>query len=361
MTATGTWPAGKFFFQFEERKMKRLSITPSLLSLSLALLISAAVSPASLEASSEDRDLVVDKALGDLEMGSRILGPGSYEGGGINPQVPGSSKLSPSMDTGAARKVSGGNSVSTGPGLVGSSSTGRNVAPSETTGATGNVPAAEESPAPSGNDHGITANEETSPSEKPVEENPEPVNTEQNETVPTDHPVEEPAPEDVTTGETTVGTGDGSTEETQSPPAADHEDALVNVDAGVNTDAESPSNTVEADLNINPESEDIHIGADVAGGTPIGVEENGGIVDVNTEIETSTDNAITNDTIAEKTMTEIPPAPQIDLGAEIDSSGETVSGEVETGVEGDIDGSGAGDDVSTDPADGLSASPVPTI
>ncbi|GEM_PF-5317228 len=402
--------------------MKHSNTFSSILGLSLIVSFFAIVSPASLKASSEDRDVVVDTALGNLEAGSRIAAPGSYEGSGANPKVPGSSTLSPSMDTGAARKVSGpgpaahsgtrsnaptettshaggGGPVKETPAPASNDHAEKNTAPAETTSGTGPPPSEEThapaSPPPS-NDHtaepvtehvaeepvtdqaekNTAPAETTSGTEPPLsEETHTPVDTgtqaaEENPSPPPvneptepviEHVPEEPVAGEATTGETTVGTGDGATEETPAPAGNDQE-ALIDVDAGVNTNAESPSDTVEADVNINPESEDIHVGADVAGGSPIGVEENGGIVDVATEAETSTDQTLIEDTILNEPVTEIPPpSPEMDLGAEIDASGETVSGEAEVGVEADIDGSNAGDDVADDAADGLSAPPVPSI
>jgi len=394
--------------------MKHSNTSSLILGLGLVVLFFSVASPAPLEAASEDRDVAVDKALGDLEAGSRIAAPGSYEGGGANPKVPGSSALNPSMDTGAARKVSGpgpaahhfgiksnaptettshagsGSPVEETPAPAGNKPSEKNTAPAETTNETKLPPSeethtpvdtgtevAEENPSPPPvNDHTEPVTEqvveepvagEVTSSEPTVgtggnttEETPAPVSNDQTEPV-TDHVAEEPVAGEVTTGETTVGTGDGAAEETPAPAGNDHE-ALIDVDAGVNTNAESPSEAVEADVNINPESEDIHVGADVAGGSPIGVEENGGIVDVATEAETSTDQTMIEDTILNEPVTEIPPpSPEMDLGAEIDASGETVNGEAEVGVEADIDGSNAGDDVADDAADGLSAPAVPSI
>ena len=57
--------------------------------------------------------------------------------------------------------------------------------------------------------------------------------------------------------------------------------------------------------------------------------------------------------VTTETTESLIPAPA-DLVAEIDTTGQTVGGEVDTGITADVEGMSEGEDVASDPADGLS-------
>ena len=110
------------------------------------------------------------------------------------------------------------------------------------------------------------------------------------------------------------------------------------------------SSIVDADVSTDLTGEETTIGADIGGGSLVNVESSGETL-VDVESSPTIDDILQNAPLTEET----------DIGAEIDASGSTASTETEVGVEADVDGSVAGEDVASDPADGLSTTTVTTL
>ena len=229
-------------------------------------------------ASEGNRDLTVDKALGDLEEGSLIHPPGQY-GKGISPNAPGSS-LSPAMDTGATLKGSAAglnNNFGTGSGFSGST-------PSGSGGGTNSGEGLDQGGSGGGTgthiDTGLGGGLDTGP-------------------------------------DTSTGGSGGS-------------DHIVDVDLS----GGAPT-----------------VGVDTGGGSLIGVEGSGGTI-AEADGGTTIDSILENGGLVDES---------VDIGAEIDASGSTTGTETELGVEADVDGSVAGEDVASDPADGISSTSTSLI
>lgn len=168
----------------------------------------------------DERDLIVDKELANLEMGATISKPGQYEKGVHHPALPGSS-LSPRSDTGAALKSSGATPSSPAGGNLGA---GNPPGLGVTTPAENNPPAS-----------GETA-EVTEPS---------------GET--TTGGITEPTEE--TTGGTTVDTGPGGSA-----------DSGAIIEAEVSTDVTGEPITIDTDAVSNDSNNNL---LDVEASTPI--------------------------------------------------------------------------------------------
>ena len=245
----------------------------------LFLMFFASIGFAFAKSDADNRDFIVDQALGGLERGSAILAPGQYGEGVMNPKAPGSS-LSPSMDTGAVSRGSGGG-VSGGHfgGFGSSGSSGGGI------------------------DQGVAGGGGTG------------INV------------------DADLGSGSGGGGNATTN-------IDTDLGGGGASAGGSTDTDT---LLSADTSADLGGETVEIGADVGGSSLVGVEGTGGeIVDIGAEAGTTEGSLL--DPLVEA----------VDIGAEIDASGGTTGTEAELGVEADVDGSVAGDDVASDPADGLS-------
>ena len=117
----------------------------------------------------------------------------------------------------------------------------------------------------------------------------------------------------------------------------DEASPIIDVDASADLD----SGTVDADLGVNPEGDQL-LDADVAGTG----------ADTTTEIET--DIGSTSDLtepIAPIVAEPVIVAPPAGLSAEIDTTGEIVGDETEIGIEADVSGASAGEEIVDDPTD----------
>lgn len=76
------------------------------------------------------------------------------------------------------------------------------------------------------------------------------------------------------------------------------------------------------------------------------------IADIGSVSEITGSETIESADITTQPIETLIPAPA-DLVAEIDTTGQTVGGEVDTGIAADVEGMSAGEDVASDPADGL--------
>ena len=129
--------------------------------------------------------------------------------------------------------------------------------------------------------------------------------------------------------EDNIGDPEEPIDETSSP--------IIDVDASADLD----SGTVDADLGVNPEGDQL-LDAD-AGGTGAGTTET-----IEADIGTPSDLVGPDSTVVAEPVLVAPPA---GLSAEIDTTGETVGGETDIGIEADVSGTGAGEDVVDDPTD----------
>ena len=119
---------------------------------------------------------------------------------------------------------------------------------------------------------------------------------------------------------------------------------------GMETNINPESGTVDTnvDLELSGEIEDTRIlELDLVAEDMTSIETDLGSASGITESETVGSLDVTTETTES-----LIPAPA-DLVAEIDTTGQTVGGEVDTGIAADVEGMSAGEDVVSDPADGL--------
>ena len=120
------------------------------------------------------------------------------------------------------------------------------------------------------------------------------------------------------------------------------------VDTQVSTDLESGKVEADATVDTSGELEEKQIlDADLGLGETTTETEVGSATDV-TQSDTVESTDITTQPILTVTATS-------DLTAEVDTTGETIGGETDVGVEADVSGMSEGEDVTCDPADGLTA------
>ncbi len=141
-------------------------------------------------------------------------------------------------------------------------------------------------------------------------------------------------------GTSEPGTGGGGTTEPSSGGAT-----LIDVDADVNLD----SGTVDAGVGVDTSAgvqDSTILDADLS------ATDGSSTTDVDTVL-TGNDLATGGDLLSgtvENTL-----GAESSLDAEVDASGSDIGGEAEAGVEADVEGTAAGDDVASDPADGLTS------
>lgn len=146
-----------------------------------------------------------------------------------------------------------------------------------------------------------------------------------------------------------TGTGGGSEQsiievnadanlETDSPTVTGNEHSIIEVDVGVDVSGGSP--TVEAEVAIDPNADGGLIDAEAAASTDVIEQE----LTSNTGLEVD----VGADTTASETTT---------IGTETGSTDASATNEVTGGVEADVEGAGAGDDVECNAADGLLCPP----
>ena len=117
----------------------------------------------------------------------------------------------------------------------------------------------------------------------------------------------------------------------------DETSPIIDIDASADLD----SGTVDADLGVNPEGDQL-LDADVAG---TGADTTG---EIEADIGSTSD---LTEPVAPVVAEPVVVAPPADLSAEVDTTGETVGDETEVGIEADVSGVSAGEDVVDDPTD----------
>ena len=278
--------------------------------LGLAFLLKGSAPSLASEHTVDPREMAIDRAVGGMEEGSRILSPEMSAGKRQVQRIPGKG-LHPSMDTRATPSGAGASRTFQAPVTP--------VQPTESIqpAAPGVVKAPLESPVTE------TPHVET-PAEQPPLENPvveEPIVQEPIIETPPIEVIEPPPIEN-------------PIEETISEPAGGEADrSIIEVDADANLSPDEIS--VDAGVSIEPEAE-------------------GGLLDV--EADTTTDivqEELTTETGLEVDVTQDTTTAESTLGTETGTTDSPPSGEVEAGLEADVEGTGAGDVVS-DAADGLS-------
>lgn len=272
---------------------------------------------ASLVLADSERDIAVDMAIGGMREGSRILPPGAYERG-----VRGN-HLSSGMDARSIAPASQGADKAT----VGSAVGG--VFPGGSSQSIGSSPSAGANPISSPSESG------NNPINGPVDTGTNPVNS------PLDTSADHiNAPLDTNAGGASGTESSSAGTETVSGGSSN---PVIDVDLQADLD----SGTVDAGLGIDTSGDQL-LEADVSGTTfsTTGTVEAdiGSVSDVTTEDAT---------VVTEPLETVL--SPESPLIGEVDASAETVASEPEVGVEADVEGVSAGEDVVADPADGISA------
>ena len=161
---------------------------------------------------------------------------------------------------------------------------------------------------------------------------------------------------DVTTDATTetgqpagqTGLPAGEADSTESPSTESTQENNPIVDTQVSTDLESGKVEADATIDTSGELEERQImDADLATGETTAGAEVGSATDV-TQSDTVASTDITTQPVSGVTIPS-------DLTAEVDTTGETTGGEADVGVEADVSGISEGEDVTCDPADGLTS------
>lgn len=257
----------------------------------------------------DPREMAIDLAVGGMEEGSRPLSPESGED-----KIPGS-ELSPAMDT-----------------RVTASATGPNVS---APGGSANEPggSATDSAGQGGDTSIIDVNADANLSgDQP--------------TVDADATIDPNAGGEITTvganlDDTTNGLEVGTTLETGSSdggvsePTGTEDRSIIEADAGIDTTGGSPA--VNADASIDTSAE-------------------GGLVDADATTNADVvDQELTSDSGLQIDLGDSTTIAESSLGSEIGTSPAPAAAEADAGLEVDVEGTGSGDDVSVDPAVGLSA------
>ncbi len=298
--------------------------------------------------SGEDRNVPVDRAVGGMEEGSRIQSPGSYSNKGVASGKPGST-VSSVHDTHTVSQES----VNTAAGP---------------------------------HDKHISGASTNPIIDVDADVNPESGTVETGAAVDTSGELEERQILDADlTGETTgsVGAEVGSATDITGADLVEEADITTELltDASGQTSTEQTSGSgisaeessepssspiVDLDASINPESGsiDASVGLDTSGEledrqvleTDLAAE---GIASTETDILSVSDitgsDAVAGLDITTESAESLIPAPA-DLSAEIDTTGQTVGSEADIGIAADVGGTSEGEDVASDPADGLTTS-----
>ena len=137
---------------------------------------------------------------------------------------------------------------------------------------------------------------------------------------------------------------------TESPPTESTQESNPIVDVGASADLESGKVETDATIDTSGELEEKQIiDADLGAGETTTGAEVGSAADVTqSDIVQSAD-------VTTQPVQSVIPIPS-DLTAEVDTTGETSGGEADVGVEADVEGISEGEDVTCDPADGLTSS-----
>ena len=291
----------------------------------------------------DPREVAIDKTLGGMAEGSRILSPQaetaaggqrkpeplkSSVGSGAQTQQPAVSATAPQSYPAATEANHGvfvHGSIGNAAGLAGS--------PQEGTGA--NIGTGTETALPGGNT-GTGGGSEQNIIEVNADANLE-----------TDSPtVTGGVAIDTNAGgglldantETTTAGGQETTSSANTPAESGGEQSIIEADAGVDVSGGSP--TVEAEVAIDPNANGGLVDAEAAASADVIEQEltsNAGL-----EVDVGTDT-----TTAETTT----------VGTETGSTNASATNEVTGGVEADVEGAGAGDDKECNPADGFPCPP----
>ncbi len=260
----------------------------------------------------DPREMAIDRAVGGMEAGSRMLSPESGAGEERAHEIPGKG-LSPSTDTRVTASGAG--------------------APSA-------LPA---QPTESGSSAMVTPPSQVESTETPIVELPTVETPPIEETLPIENIVEEPIVQQPILEIPPI-------EETpivETLPIESHIEEIIQEPAGGETDR----SIIEVDIGANLSGDEISVDADVS----IEPEAEGGLLDV--QADTTTDivqEELTTETGLQVDIGQNTTTAETALGTATGTTNSPPSGEVEAGLEADVEGTGAGDDVSSDAADGLS-------
>ncbi len=275
--------------------------------INITIVVVGLILTCSIALADSDRDMAVDMAIGGMKEGSHILPPGTY-GRGIR-----GNNLSSGMD---ARSVAKAGSSETAGG-IGSRNTGGNL----------------------GNFHGgASGPSETGPNQSNAPSGE--VEGHIDSSLGAGHSGIEG------TSEISAGAGDslsGGGSESSAPGSSDGSTAIVEVDL----QADLESGTVDAGLGIDT-SNDTLLDADVGGATSSTTST------VEADIGSASE-IIGEDTTAVTEPLDTSLSAESPLIGDVDATAESVAPEADVGIEADVSGVSAGDDVVSDPADGISS------
>ena len=266
-----------------------------------------------------NRDIAIDRMIGGMEEGSRILPPESY-GKETMPEMSGKA-ISPAMDAKVISSSPGPEKSEASSGVPGGNFVGGEEHVT--------VPPAGETSG--GEPAGLSIETDTN------------VNPDTGGTV--DIGIGggggEPGSGDLGGGsEPGIDTGTGE-------PSPETSNPIIDIDASADLD----SGTVDAGVGLDTsgELEERQIlDADLAVEDTAAVE-----AEIGSAVDITQQDIIEDANLTTQPVESILPPPS-DLSAQVDTTGATVGGETDVGVEADISGTGEGEDVVTEPADGLS-------
>ncbi len=261
--------------------MKKIIINSWLL---VSICFFSSLAAAGSSGDNKERDIIVDRAIGGMEEGSRILSPEGYKGKSAVPAVPGHT-LAPGTDI---------------RGAMSPHEQGKTSPDQGTEGAGGG----------------------TAPLSGP--------------------------------GDSDIGPGGGTSGGTGSEGGGGGADT-----GGPTTDSGKTLLDIDADVNLTEGTVDAGVGIDTSAGI-----EDSTILDAdlsatdgsstgNVEADIAEQDIIAGEDILSETVEHTISA-ESTLDTEIDTGGSGIGSEAEVGVEADVEGAGSGDDVASDPPDGLS-------
>jgi hypothetical protein len=314
-----------------------------------------------------ERDIAIDQAIAGMEEGSRMLAPDSLEmpGAALSPTAdtkviisPAAQKeiVSPGIETqggslsgGAVsgpQEITGGTTEDAGSGTVdvGVNPGGDQLLDVDVAGPEIDADAGAQEPGTETADHIIDVDAGVDTDSGTVEADVG-VNPEGDQLLDADV-IGSQVDADVTgsglESETQIDIGgavDISVEDDIGDPEepADETSPVIDIDVSADLD----SGTIDADVGVNPGGDQL-LDAD-AGGT--GADTTGA---VEADIGSTSDVIEPDSTLVAEPVVVAPPA---GLSAEVDTTGETVGGETDVGIEADVSGTGAGEDIVDDPTD----------
>ncbi len=306
----------------------------------LAFLLKGGVLSFAGEHTVDPREMGIDRAVGGMEEGSRILSPESGAGRGQVQQIPGKG-LGPSTDT---RAVSSGAGAPTAPPSQPPLST-QPTQPMESGSSTTVTPPSQVAPpAPT-----IEQPTYTTPSPAQVEPPGQPAETPHVETPVEQPPLEHPIVEEPIAQQPIIETPPiGETPIVETPPIESPIEETIAEPVGGGTDR----SIIEVGVDANLSPDEISVDA----GVSVEPEAGGGLLNAETTTTATTDTVnqeLTTETGLQVDVGKDTTIAELTLGTETGTTDTPPSGEVEAGVEADVEGTGAGDDVTSNAADGL--------